>query len=161
MFWCLEKNLLVGPTLILCLHSLDWLSFLFVLFLFLCFCLFSVFWVLVCFFSILFVILALSFLHGSALMLLLLLHVLTHRFSVRGRGLPFLWDCLGGSFGYGHDLEVNIFFGFSHSRGVWVKTGAALEDEGSYDCFVASKCMHLRGQNKTTIFKSSWRTIQK
>ena len=35
----------------------------------------------------------------------------------------------GGSYGYGQPGGVNIFFGFSHSRGVWVKTAAALGEE--------------------------------
>ena len=72
-------------------------------------------------------------------MLLLLLPFLAARISVWVFGLPFSGDHLGGSFRYGHKGGVNIFFGFSHNRGVWVKTGAALKGEGSYDCFVISK----------------------
>ena len=35
----------------------------------------------------------------------------------------------GGSYGCGQPGGVNIFFGFSHNRGVWVKTAAALGEE--------------------------------
>ena len=74
-----------GPTCLLCLHSLDSLSSLFELFLFCVFaCLFFLLWVLVCFLSILVVILGLSFLDCSVLMLFLLLNVLSARFCVGG-----------------------------------------------------------------------------
>ena len=133
-FWCL------------CLRSLDSLSSPFVLFLLLCFCLFGVWGVLLCFFGMLFVILGLSFLHCSVLMLLLL-HALAARLSAWVSGLVFVWEPFGGSFGYGHEGGVNIFFSFSHNRGVWVKTGAAPEGEGSYDNSLLQK-IHLQGQNR-------------
>ena len=44
-------------------------------------------------------------------------------------GLPFGGNFPGGSYGYGQPGGVNIFFGFSHNRGVWVKTAAALGEE--------------------------------
>ena len=41
-------------------------------------------------------------------------------------GCLFAGNPLGGSYGYGQPGGVNIFFGFSHHRGVWVKTATAL-----------------------------------
>ena len=139
----------LGPTCLLCLHFLDSLSSLFELFLFLCFCLCGVLlWVLVCFLSIFVVILGLSFLDCSVLMLFILLRVLAARLCVGG----FL-GCLlagtfrgGGSYGYGQPGGVNIFFGFSHSRGVWVKTAAALGEE-CFSKLLSLKNPHLSGEN--------------
>ena len=93
---------------LLCLYSLDSLSSLFVLFLF-CVFLLGAFWVLLCFFGMLFVILGLSFLHCSVLMLLLLLHVLAARLSVWVSGLPFYGNPLGGRLGMAN-REGSIYF---------------------------------------------------
>ena len=131
---------------LLCLHYLDFFLFSVCVFLIYVFVLGRALRILF-FFSILFVTLELSFLHCSRLMLLLLLHVLAPCFCAWGRVLPFYGDCLGGLLGDGHEGGVNIFFGFSHNRDVWVKTGAALEGEGSYGGLVAS-CYCIIGVKK-------------
>ena len=89
-------------------------------------CFFGVFMGSGLFLSILFVILGLSFLHCSVLMSLLLFQVLAARLSVWVIGLPFYGNALGGSFGYGQQAGLNILFGFSHNRGVWVKQALSL-----------------------------------
>ena len=104
------------------------------------------FW-FVCSFSILVVILGLSFLDCSVLMLLIPLHVLAARLSLWVFGLPFYGNPPRGSYGYGQPGGVNIFFGFSHNRGVWVKTGAAPQGEGFANFFYL-KNVHLRAQNR-------------
>ena len=72
----------------------------------------------------------------------------------------FYGDRLGGSFGYGHEGGFNIFFCFSHNRGVWVKAGGyAFEGEGSYDGFVASKYCII-GVKKDDRFNFSQQTLQ-
>ena len=58
----------------------------------------------------------------------------------------FLWEPSWGSFGHGHEGGANIFFAFSRSRGVWVKTGAALEGEVCFLLFRCFKIIHLRGR---------------
>ena len=129
-----------GPTCLLCLHSLDSLSSLFELFFFcVSACVVFLLWVLVCFLSILVVILGLSFLDCSILMLLLLLRVLAARLCVWVFGLPFGGNPPGGSYGYGQPGGVNIFFGFSHNRGVWVKTAAALGEECFFKVVIFQK----------------------
>ena len=89
-------------------------------------CVVFLLWVLVCFLSILVVILGLSFLDCSVRMLFLLLRVLAARLCVCVcfLGLPFQGNHHGKSYGYGQPGGVNIFFGFSHNRGFWVKTAA-------------------------------------
>ena len=54
------------------------------------------------------------------------LHVLAARLCVCVcfLGLPFEGNHHGKSYGYGQPGGVNIVFGFSHNRGVWVKTAA-------------------------------------
>ena len=50
--------------------------------------------------------------------------------------------------------------GFSHNRGVWVKTGAALEGEGAYGGFVASKyCIIGVKKRPFSIFSANTTTI--
>ena len=129
-----------GPTCLLCLHSLDLLSSLFKFFFVSVFLLVWCFlWVLVCFFSILVVILGSSFLGCSVLMLFFVLHVLVARLSEWVFGLPFYGNPRGWSCGYGQPGGVNIFFGFSHNHGVWVKTGAVPQGEGFCKLFVLQK----------------------
>ena len=70
-------------------------------------------------------------------MLFLLLNVLSARLCVGGFfGLPFEGNHHGKSYGYGQPGGVNIFFGFSHNRGFWVKIATALGDE----CFFKVAC---------------------
>ena len=54
-------------------------------------------------------------------------------------GFLFLGTLSGGRLGMANREGVNICFGFSHNRGVWVKTGAVPEGEGSLQTFLASK----------------------
>ena len=44
--------------------------------------------------------------------------------------LSFCGNLVGGSFGNGQPGGVDIFLGFSYNRSVWVKTRAALGEEG-------------------------------
>ena len=93
-------------------------------------CVVFLLWVLVCFLWILVVILRLSFLDCSVLMLFLLLRVLPARLCVWVGFWAAFWRELSG--GGRMDMAkggVNMFFGFSHNRGVWVKTAAALGEE--------------------------------
>ena len=117
-------------------------------------------WVPVCFFAILVVILGLSFLRCSVLMLNLLLHVLAARLPVGFFGLRFDGSPPGGSFGYGQPARVNIFVGFSHNRGVWVKTGAVPQGEGFCKLF-CFKNVHLRGQHRRPLSILSQGMLQK
>ena len=99
-----------GPTFLLCLHSLDWLSFLFVLFFFCCpAC-------LLCF-SMGSGLLRFNYLRHLRIVFSSLLcphaasstSCLGPSFCVWGRGLPFCGDRLRESFGDGHKGGVNIF----------------------------------------------------
>ena len=63
-----------------------------------------------------------------------------------------LWNALGGSFGYGQHGGVSIFFGFSHSRGVRVKTFLWQ--------FHYFKIMYLRDQNRRQLSMFLQETLQ-
>ena len=118
----------------------------------LCFCLFGVLWVLVSFFSVLFVILGLSFLHCSVPMLLLLLHVLDARFSVWVFGLPFYGNPLGGRLGMGTG-GANRFLPFLIIGVFGLKHAPPSRARVFFYCFVASKgCIF--GSSMTTFFNS-------
>ena len=158
--WVFRAQPSFGPTCVLCLHSLDSLSSLFELFFSFLFLLVWCFlWVLVCFFSIIVVILGLSFLDCSVLMLLLLLHVLAARLSVGVFGLPFYGNPPGGSYGYGQPGGVNICFGFSHNRGVWVKTGAVPQGEVFANFRLLQKRASKRSK-RTAVFNFSQEMLQ-
>ena len=64
----------------------------------------------------------------------------------------FLWGpSRGVVWGWPRGRGQYLFRFFSFSRGVWVKTGAALEDGGSYDALVASTSASSVSK-KTTVF---------
>ena len=128
VFWVFGTQPSFGPTCLLCLHCLDLLSSFLELFFFFgvsSACLVFFCWVLVCFLSMLVVILGLSFLNCSVLMLLLyFMSWLLVCVCVCSLGLPFEGNHHGNSYGYGQPKGVNVFFGFSHNRSFWVKTAA-------------------------------------
>ena len=66
-------------------------------------------------------------------------------------GLPFGGNFPGGSYGYGQPGGVNIFFGFSHNRGVWVKTAAALGEECFFKVVIFQKPASKRWK-RTPVF---------
>ena len=154
LFWCLEQSLLSVKLVscacmlwicLLCLRSSS----------FWCFCLCGVSFLgsglFLLFFSTLVVILGLSFLDCSVQMLLLLLHVLAARLSVGFFGLPFYGNTPGGSYGYGQPGGVNLFFGFSDNQGVWVKTAAALREEGFFNYVLFRRPVSKR-RKRTPVF---------
>ena len=151
--WVFGTQPSFGPTCLLCLHCLDVLSsflefFFFLVFLLLVWCFLC--WVLVCFLSMLVVILGFSFLHCSVLMLLLhLMSWLLVCVCVCFLWLPFEGNHHGKSYGYGQPGGVNIFFGFSHNRGFWVKTTAVRQGDPFLKVafFEKRKTPHLRGEN--------------
>ena len=67
--------------------------------------------------------------------LVFLLHVLAACFCVWALVLSFCGNLVGGSFGYGRPGGVNIFFGFSQNRSVWVRTGTGPQGEGFCERF--------------------------
>ena len=134
--------LLPGPTCLLCLHCLDLLSSFFEFVFFWCFfCLCGVFcngfWFV-------------SFQFSSSSWDSLSLIVLSWCcFSTSCLGCSFVCVCVflglpfygippGGSYGHGQPGGVNIFFGFFHNRGVWVKTAAVPQgDPFLQSCFLS------------------------
>ena len=66
-------------------------------------------------------------------------------------GLSFEGNHPGKSYGYGQPGGVNIIFGFSHNRGVWVKTAAVPQGDPFFKVAFFEKPASKRGE-RTPVF---------
>ena len=134
--WCLEQPPpSFGRTCLLCLHSLDLLSSFFAFFLFFVFLGSGLF-----IFN--------SRPHAGIVIPSLLCPDVASSTSCLGCSFvcggvcaAFLREPRGGLFGHGQPGGVNVFFGFSHNRDVWVKTGAVPQGEGFRRLFASKRCI--------------------